>query len=150
MQPISLSEFADKINELMPEIIKGFTRRHTDELFKGKITLPQFFILNLLDQEGESRMTDLARFLNVSTAAATGIVERLVKSGYVLRVYKPEDRRIIKIKLSARGLELLKKVKHQKRQMIIDIFGKISQPEREEYLKILTRIHDILTKEKRA
>jgi len=147
MSEPSLLEFADKINQIMPEIFKKFIRRQTSELFKGKVTLPQLFILNFLDKEVQSRMTDLAHFLNVTTAAATGIVDRLVKYGYVQRVYEPLDRRIIKIKLTSKGLELLKKINQQKRQMIIDIFGKISQVERQDYLRILMRIHDILTKE---
>lgn len=150
MERISLSEFADKINQIMPEIIKKFIRKQTNELFRGKITLPQFFILNFLNKQDKARMTDLAHFLNVTTAAATGIVERLVRYGYVQRVYEPLDRRIIKIELTTKGLGLLKKINQQKRQMIIDIFGKISQAEREEYLRILIRIHDILTREEEA
>jgi DNA-binding MarR family transcriptional regulator len=150
MSEPSLLEFADKINQIMPEIFKKFIRRQTSELFKGKVTLPQLFILNFLDKEVQSRMTDLAHFLNVTTAAATGIVDRLVKYGYVQRLHEPLDRRIIKIKLTSKGLELLKKINQQKRQMIIDIFGKISQVERQDYLRILMRIHDILTKEDKA
>lgn len=147
MSPISLTEFADRINELMPEMIREFTKRQTNELFKGTITLPQFLILTLLYKKEESRMTDVAHFLNVTTAAATGLVDRLVKYDYVRRVYEPKDRRIIKIKLTAKGTELVKKICEQRRQMIMEIFGKISQPEREDYLKILTRMHQILTQE---
>ncbi|PIP20590.1 MAG: hypothetical protein COX40_03905 [Candidatus Omnitrophica bacterium CG23_combo_of_CG06-09_8_20_14_all_40_11] len=146
----SLLEFADKMNEVMPGIIQGFARRQADELYKGKITLPQFLILDFLSQQGESRMTDMAHFMHVTTAAMTGIVDRLVGYGYVARVYDPEDRRIIKIKLTSKGLELLKKINQQRRQMIIDIFGKISQVERRDYLRILMRIHDILNKEDKA
>lgn len=150
MERISLTEFADKINQIMPEIIKKFIRKQTNELFRGKITLPQFFILDFLNKQGEARMTDLAHFLNVTTAAATGIVARLVKYGHVQRVYEPLDRRIVKIELTTKGLGLLKKINQQKRQMIIEVFGKISQAERDDYLRILMRIHDILTKEEKA
>lgn len=150
MSTISLTEFADKINELMPEIARGFFRRHTNELFKGRITVPQFFILDFLSQEGESKMTDIARFLIITTAAATGLVERLVKYGYVVRISDPQDRRIIKIKLSAKGAEMVKKINAQKRQMIIEIFGKISQEEREDYLRILMRIRQILSEESKT
>jgi DNA-binding MarR family transcriptional regulator len=147
MKEISLSEFADKINEIMPEIAKSFIRRQTNELFKGKITLPQLFILDLLNKKGASKMTDIAHFLNVTTSAATGIVDRLVKFGYVERVYEPLDRRIIKIKLTAKGAQLLSKINREKRQMIMDIFVKISQKEREDYLRILMRIREVLSKE---
>ena len=144
---ISLYEFADELNKIMPTIIKEFARRHANELYKGKITLPQFFILNYLHENGESKMTDLAHFVKVTSAAMTGVIDRLVKYKYVLRVSDPKDRRIIKIKLTVKGEEFIKKINQQRRSMVINIFGKISVAERDEYLKILTQIRDILTKE---
>jgi len=148
MAGFSLLEFADKMNEIMPIVVKEFARRQINELYKGKITLPQFLILELLHREGESKMKDLAGFMKVSTAAMTGIVDRLVKYGYALRAYDTQDRRIIRIKLTSKGAVLVKKVNQQRRQMTINIFGKISEDERQDYLKILMRIRDILTQEK--
>jgi len=143
----SLLEFADKMNEIMPGIIQGFARRQADELYKGKITLPQFLILDFLSRQGESRMTDMAHFMHVTTAAMTGIVDRLVGYGYVVRVYDPEDRRIIKIKLTDQGNALLKKINRHRRQMVINIFGRLSQGNRRDYLRILLEIKEIFTKE---
>lgn len=147
MPSISLAEFADKLNELMPEMARSIIRRQSDELIKGKITLPQFFILNFLKKEGEQRMTDIARILNVTTAAATGLVDRMVKSGYATRVFDPQDRRIIRVKLSVKGIDVVQRVLSHRRRMIMDTFGKISQQEREDYLRILMRVKDILTEE---
>ena len=147
---LSLGEFADKLNRIMPVMMKEFARRNANELSKGKITLPQLFTLGFLNEKGESRMTDLAHFMKVTTAAMTGVVDRLVREAYILRVYSPKDRRIIKVRLTHKGAELIKKINQQKRSMIINIFGKISESEREEYLRILTRIRDILAKETEA
>ncbi len=146
--PISLTEFADKLNEIMPQLAKEFFRKQFHELHKVKITLPQLFILDFLLREGEAKMTDLSNFVRVTTAAMTGVVDRLVKYGYVQRVYDASDRRIIKIRPTAKGNELVKKINQQKRRMIIDTFGMISQQEREQYLKILLRIQEILAKKK--
>lgn len=147
MQKLSLVEFADNLNKIMPLIIKEFARRQVNELYKGKITLPQFLILNFLSQQGESRMTDMANFMGVTTAAMTGIVERLVKYGYVLRIFDPADRRIIKARLTSKGAELVRRINQERRKMIINIFGKISEAERSDYLRILLRIHDVLSKD---
>lgn len=148
MLELSLQEFADKLNEIMPVIVKEFLKKQSDEL--GKVTMPQFFILDFLNRHGESRMTDLSNFMGVTTAAMTGIVARLVKNKYVQRIYEPQDRRIIKVRPSEKGVELVKKINQQKRKIIINTFGKISQKEREDYLRILMRIHDILTKGKKG
>jgi DNA-binding MarR family transcriptional regulator len=82
--------------------------------------------------------------MGVSTAAVTGLVDRLVKYAYIVRVFDPGDRRIIRIKLTAGGLSLVKKVNQQRRQMIISIFEKISEADRKDYLRILMQIKEIL------
>ncbi|MCX5716289.1 MAG: MarR family transcriptional regulator [Candidatus Omnitrophica bacterium] len=142
---VPLSEFADKMSDITLVIAKEFTRRATCELFKGAITMPQFLVLNFLSTRGDSRMSDLAHFMGVTTAAMTGIVERLVEGGYVTRLAEPNDRRVIKIKLTAKAAGLVKKVHGQRRQMIMDIFGRLSEKDRQDYLKIITEISGILS-----
>lgn len=141
----TLTEFADRLGQIIPVMMKDFARRQMGELFKVKITFPQFFILQFLHIEGESKMTDMARFMNVTTAAMTGLADRLVKSGYVKRIYDPDDRRVIKIELTANGEEIVKNVNQHRRQMIIKMFGKISGADRMNYLRILTQIKETLT-----
>lgn len=150
MSGLQLLEFADKMNSVMPVIMKEFARRQADELYKGKITLQQFLILNLLHKESEPKMTALAHFMGVTTAAMTGVVERLVREGYVVRESQLDDRRIIKVRLTSKGTELVIKVNEQRRKMIINIFGKISATERQDYLRTLIHIKEILSKEEPA
>jgi MarR family transcriptional regulator, organic hydroperoxide resistance regulator len=144
---MGIPEFADKLNRLIPSILREFLKRNTNELSKGKITLHQFLVLCFLEEKGESRMTDLARFFRVSTAAATGIVNRLVKCSYLTRVFDPGDRRIIKVRLTAKGCAIVEKINRQRRDMVVSVFGRLTEAERQEYLKILTRIHDMLTED---
>jgi len=147
MTGISIADFAQKMDQIMPEIMKGFARRQNNDVFKGKITLPQLLILERLSRQGASKMTDLAKFMRVTTAASTGIVQRLVLLGYVQREYDSSDRRIIRIKLNAKGAEVLKKINQQRRQSVTKIFGQISEDDRGEYLRILMQVKDILDKE---
>jgi DNA-binding MarR family transcriptional regulator len=146
MPQIPLSAFADNLNEIMSVIMKGFGGRLVKELYKTNITLPQFFILKSLYREGQMKMTDLARYMNVTTAAMTGLVDRLVRDGYIERVRSDNDRRIIKVKLTSIGNGLVKRVNGRRRQMVIRIFGKISEGDRRDYLRILNQIKDILLK----
>jgi len=147
MPVISLSHFADKMGEIMPIMMKEFTRCMATELHRGKVTLPQIMILHFLEMEQEAKMKDLARFMGVTMAAMTGIIERLVKSGHCVRIYDPQDRRTIKIKLTVKGDNLVKNINEGKRQMIIKVFGEISETDRQDYLRILLQIKEILLKE---
>lgn len=141
---ITINEFADKLNNMMPVMIKEFSRRQAGEIYKGKITLPQFLILGFLHNNGDSKMCAIAKFMSVTTAAMTGMVDRLETSGYVKREHEPEDRRIIKVVLTSKGQELVNKINLRRREMIVDVFGKISVQDRMDYLRVLTRIKDIL------
>lgn len=147
MVGIPIAEFAERMNQILPEIMKGFARRQNNEVYKGKITLPQLLILELLRHQGAFKMTDLAKHMKVSTAASTGIVDRLVRQGYVQRSSDRDDRRVIKIQLNAKGAELLKRIVQQRTQLVTKIFGQISENDRGEYLRILMQVKDILDKE---
>lgn len=147
MSGISLSEFADKINEITPQVVREIAKRQEDELFTGKITIQQMLILDYLDNIEQAKMSDLAGVMNVTTAAMTGIINRLVKSGYVARAFDQDDRRIINVKTTSKGHELVKKIKEGKRQMIIKMFSKLPQQDRQDYLRILTQINNILKEE---
>ena len=140
MSGLSLSEFAEQISEIMPVISREFYRQESNEFSKMKITMAQFIVLDALVRENELRMTDIARLMNVTTAAMTGIVERLVRDRYVIRMNDAEDRRIIKVKPTPRGNKIVKSMADQRKKMWGRVFGIISQPEREEYLRILTTV----------
>lgn len=144
----SLIEFSDKINEIMPVIAREFIRHQVGELSKGKITPPQLLALDFVHKQSELKMTDLAHLLGVTSAAITGIADRMVKYGYLVRVFDPADRRIIKVKLTLKGEQLLNRVNRARREMVVNVFSKISQAEREEYLKILTHVYEALAQEK--
>jgi len=147
MSHVSLSQFADRVNAIIPVMMKEFARRQISELHKEKITLPQLLVLDYVGMNGESKMKDVAYFMRVSTAAMTGIVQRLVREHLLQRVFDPRDRRIIKVRLTSRGSELVKKINTDRRKLIIRIFGKISEPDRQDYLRILVQIKEILLNE---
>ena len=145
MSPITLDAFADKLNEIIPLMMKELSHRQTNELYKGKITLPQFIVMSFLDKKGPLNMTELARYMDITTAGMTGIINRLVKGGYAARRSDPKDRRVIYIHETPKGAALTKKVNTERRHTFIDVFGRISEKEREDYLNILKHVLETLT-----
>lgn len=145
MDKMTVSEFADKVGGIMSVVMRAYLKKQNSKFYQTKVTIPQFAILNFLNTEGDHKMTDMAKFMNVSTAAITGIIDRLAKYGYVVRKHDSSDRRIVQVKITPKGSDLIKKSFCERRQMIIDMFGKISEGERAEYLRILTHIKEHLT-----
>ena len=81
------------------------------ELNKGKLSFPQFFLLTYLSSEEYLTMSDIAKKMGHSTAAATGLVDRLEKLTYVERTHASEDRRKIMVRITAKGVELVAKMR---------------------------------------
>jgi len=77
------------------------------DLSEGKVSYGQFFLLGYLGREGVMTMSDIARKMGHSTAAATGLVDRLEKLGYVVRLHAEEDRRKIMVRITDEGQALV-------------------------------------------
>lgn len=77
------------------------------ELNRGKISFPQFFLMAYLSSEDYLTMSDIAKKMGHSTAAATGLVDRLEKLNYVERVHAAEDRRKIMVRITSKGTDLV-------------------------------------------
>ena len=77
------------------------------------VTMPQMKVLMLLRENGALRVGVLARHLNVSTPPITGIVDRLVRQDLVKREDDTSDRHVVPNVLTAKGEEVLARVRHR-------------------------------------
>jgi len=140
---MDIQEFANKVIELFPQIIRGFKQYENNYLTRGEITLPQFWALGYLDCNGKSKMHDLAKHLRISPSATTGLIDRLIAQGLVARKDDLHDRRIVWIELAAKGRGIIQSINKQKTEALIKVFGKISPKDREHYLNILEQVAKI-------
>ena len=142
-----LEDFAEKLTRVLPFFIREFTRRQSIELYKGKITVQQFVALSFLSYISTDKgatMSEIAKSLHVTMPAATGVVDRLIRDSYCLRGTDPVDRRVIRVKITPGGDRIVKKIYIHRKEMIIRIFGKLTKHDRDEYLRIFTRVGEIL------
>lgn len=83
-------------------IIEGELRERLRRDFDT--TLPRFDVMSALAREPEGMlMSDLSRFLLVSNGNVTGIVDRLVSDGFVVRSNREGDRRTSIVRLTEAG-----------------------------------------------
>src|SRR5688572_20209188 len=83
------------------------------ELNRDNISFAQFFLLGYLATSKDLTMTDIARKMGHSTAAATGLVDRLEKLGYMERTHAVDDRRKVMVRVTAKGLDLVSRLRDE-------------------------------------
>ncbi len=72
------------------------------------LSMPQFSILMQLHHKGPCGMSAIGERFDISAAAASQLVEKLVQAGYLERTEDPADRRAKLLALSGKGSDLIK------------------------------------------
>lgn len=87
-------------------------RRHMEQTVLADVALSwtAFVVLWVLWLWGEVETRHLALDVNVTKGSLTGILDTLGKRGYVERSRRPEDRRLVVVRLTRDGRELIEEV----------------------------------------
>ena len=126
----------DKFLENIYQFHRKIRVRLSNELSRGKITIPQYHIMYFLSDRRRATMSELAEHLLVSRAAVTGLVDKLVKTGFVKRKFSCEDRRIIMISLTEKGKIVISKIKKQFNSLLVSAFNKLSSEEKKQFMEM--------------
>lgn len=107
----------------------------------------QFLTIKLVQEEGQARMKDLARFLSITPASVTSLVDGLVQMDLLERSTDSEDRRITRLRLTDAGRKLLDDTESRAKREMADIFARLSDRDRSSLISALEKLAGILTRE---
>lgn len=90
--------------------LRRFLRWSEEQAEKAGLTATQYqLLLAIRGHDGDRGPTigDVAGYLLLRHHSAVGLVDRAVRAGWVERGEDPEDRRVVRLRLTARGQEIL-------------------------------------------
>lgn len=92
---------------IIPEMNKRIRSRISPQpsIIETGLTIAQVQVLYFLREHGASAMTDLAAWTGVALPTMTVTINRLAQSGRVGRFRDGLDRRVVKAKITAKGLK---------------------------------------------
>lgn len=93
----------ERLSQLLVEFYERFSSWEQGVVRETGLTLPQMHTLEILGSSGRLRMKELAGKMGVTTGALTVLVDRLVRAGLVVREPNEDDRRSIRVRLTAAG-----------------------------------------------
>lgn len=105
------------------------------------MTLPQFDVLAQLARRRDGMTPGaLTRELLVSPGNVTGIVERLVRKGWVERRPVPDDRRAVRLVLTSRGRTTMERAVPRHRKEVAECLADYSDQELRSLRLLLARL----------
>jgi MarR family 2-MHQ and catechol resistance regulon transcriptional repressor len=105
------------------------------------LSMPQFSILMQLHHKGPCGMSEISERFDITNAAASQLVDKLVHSGYLERAEDPSDRRAKVLNLTANGQSLVEQGIQERHRWMDDLVKNLSAEEKvkvSEALMILT------------
>lgn len=108
-------------------------------------TLPRFDVLSALYREtAPITMSQLTDHLLVSNGNLTGLVNRLVEDGLILRESDPGDRRAQRVMLTAQGRAAFRDMAEKHEALIDSLFAAMSDEDMETMLQLTTTLDGAL------
>lgn len=107
----------------------------------------EVFIFWLLYQKSEVNMTEIADYIHVPLNTATGIISRMERNGLVVRTRSEEDKRVVNIGFSEKGMEQFEALIRELVSYGLKVMGSFTKEEMELFYKMTSKIMEILRQE---
>jgi DNA-binding MarR family transcriptional regulator len=133
---------AERLSHIILEMQRCFVLHLSKELAPGNVSFPQFFLLAALDQKEVLTMSAIAQKMGHTTAAASGLVDRLENLGYVVRSSAREDRRKVMVCITEKGSALVRRIREEMVGNLMKVMTHLTPAEQKAWLQIYTKIYN--------
>jgi DNA-binding MarR family transcriptional regulator len=139
-----LSGVGDLVGDLMGLVHRRSAGGTLALMNEAGLTMAQMVSLYILDYLGPQSVTAIASFLNLSPAATSHLVDRLVGGGFVGRTEDQEDRRQKRIAITQTGRRLAARVHEERAREFESALALVSNELQRQFARVLGRVVEAL------
>jgi len=132
----------DRIVETVIYLQSESRRLAKEQAARHGITPTQLNVLKLLLTVGDLSLSELSRRMAATNSTVTGIVDRMVAAELVAREQSVSDRRVWKIRLTAQGKAIAKKLEVAPWEILRSAVMALPPAELEQLIKTLVKVSD--------
>jgi MarR family transcriptional regulator, organic hydroperoxide resistance regulator len=117
----------------------------SERVLRRGLSMAQLHILYMLQRHGQMPMSRLAEVLNVSLSNATGLIDRIEERGYVERTRVAEDRRIVLIRVTPAGEQMLNEIDALSDELLRSVLDHLDRPKLAGFRQAVASLRDALS-----
>src|SRR5712675_3336862 len=140
--PSEIRADAERLSNIVLEMQRCFVLHLCKELAPGNVSFPQFFLLTYLDRKEVLSMSEIAKKMGHTTAAASGLVARLENLRYVVRSAARDDRRKVMVCITPKGSALVRRIREEMVGNVMKILNHLTPDEQKAWLHIYSKVYD--------
>lgn len=133
----------DTVNEILVRLFANILDIEEKCLKTGEfsdLSINEMHVIENIGINRERTMSDTARDLRITSGTLTTAVDNLIRKGYVERKRSTEDRRVVIIKLTEKGVAAYHAHEDFHKDMVISALQQLDIKEEELLIKILSDI----------
>lgn len=127
---------------LLMQTSKAIQERIRDEMSKYNLSITEFSVLEVLFYQGKQTIQQIGNRILISSGSMTYVIDKLEQKGILKRNDCKEDRRVIHITLTAEGMDMMEKIMPKYHDMVVDIFGTVTESESQVMVDCLRKVRD--------
>ena len=110
------------------------------EMMNNKINITEFSVLEVLYFKGKQTIQQIGKSILISSGSMTYVIDKLEQKGLLNRLDCPNDRRVIHVVLTEDGMNFMKKIMPNHRDLIDNMFGDLTDQESQTMVKLLKKV----------
>jgi len=142
-----LKQQAKYISEFLPKITRNLRIAPLIDEVKPGLTTSQLMVLLILKEAKDTALPvgKLTQELAVSFPSVSGIVDRLHKEKLIKRFYSKQDRRLVLLKLTTTGSEIVEKLINAFEELIYAVLKEMPISEQKSISKAIENVFTFST-----
>ncbi|MGZ6346416.1 MAG: MarR family winged helix-turn-helix transcriptional regulator [Anaerolineales bacterium] len=130
-----MTSSSDQFSDVLHGWVKVFMRRNGQDykhfMDESGLSFSQVNTLMRLHFAGQADISDISEQMGITNAAASQLVERMVRLGLLDRMPDPIDRRIKRLALTTKGHALAEKLVNMRRKWVEQFTDSLTSRQRE-------------------
>ena len=119
----------EEMIELQRRLDRDRRQYELDAWMHLNLSIGQLKSLFFISNRGTTSLSKLAAALGVTPTNTTGIVERLLKRKLITRTDSPDDRRVLLLRTTLRGEELIAQLRQKRKERMAELFNRLTDEE---------------------
>ena len=110
------------------------------------VNMSQLKAMTAFSEDSLLSMGELCKMANIKMPSMTEVVDRFEKEEILERIRDNEDRRVVKVKMTAKGKKMHKEVLKRRANELTKMFGVLTTEDRTKLVDSLKNVSEILIK----
>lgn len=144
MDTVTYQAYVAEIDKLIRRVSFVIRCRGRDILAEFSITNPQFNALLILRDNEDMTIGDLGNRMYLASSTATDLIDRMERDGLVLRERDCHDRRVVRLRMLAKGHEMIQKVLENRKRYLSGILAQLTAAEIEGLKESLQSLYTLM------